>query len=121
MNTDLLEASSHILNYILVVTVTLKLPYHGYAILQNFFFLVACLIMFWACSDKIVCPLRQFTIKKSRYGVGNSHSYSFIAFHHALLVHDIKRLGHERMSYYSNVRSNIECSNGNLDIQIKNN
>ena len=23
------------------------------------------------------------------------------------------------MLYYSNVRSNIECSNGNLDIQIK--
>ena len=25
------------------------------------------------------------------------------------------------MSYYSDVRSNIECSNDNLDIQIKNN
>ena len=37
------------------------------------------------------------------------------------LVIIILKLGHERMSYYSNVRSNIECSNGNLDIQIKNN
>ena len=54
--------------------------------------------------------------------------YSSINFAEAIVLEYIEHnndlsilLGHERMSYYSNVRSNIECSNGSLDIQIKNN